>query len=61
MAIAYNFAGAAKAAAVDESDILEAGRTGKLVVHALGNRAVILADDLADWVRSLPVHVVKDK
>ena len=57
MTIAYTIEGAAAATPLGKDRIREAIRTGDLVVHYhpdSGDRPLILADDLRDWIRSLP-------
>lgn len=57
-AVSYSVAGAAKATSIGETRIKEAMSRGDLVCHYNGNRPVILATDLVDWIESMPTERV---
>lgn len=56
--IAYTIEGASEVTPLGQGVIREAIRTGDLVVHYRegGSHPIILADDLRDWIRSLPTE-----
>lgn len=55
-AVAYSVEGAAKATSIGETRIKEAAKRGDLVVHYNGNRPVILATDLVEWIETMPTE-----
>lgn len=57
--IAYTIEGAAAVTPFGEKVIREAIREGELIAHYRrdgGQHPVILADDLIDWIRTLPTE-----
>jgi hypothetical protein len=52
--IAYTSTSAAKATSAKEVDIEAAVRARILPAHEVGNRIVILHDDLVTWIKSKP-------
>jgi len=55
MGIAYTIKGAAAAASVTESHIIEAVKASRLVARRIdADNAVILRSDIQAWVESLP-------
>lgn len=52
--IAYTVPQAAAAAGSSEAELRLAIQNGKLTAHVSGDRIIILADDLASYVRRLP-------
>lgn len=55
-AVSYNVAGAVKATGIGDTTIRQAIAENELVAHYVGNKPVILAADLADWIESLPTE-----
>lgn len=55
-AVSYNLAGAAAASGIGETTIKAAIAKDDLVAHYNGNRPIILAADLHEWVASLPTE-----
>jgi excisionase family DNA binding protein len=53
--IAYHIKDAPAASGTTRTKIYEAIRKGELQARKNGRRTIILADDLAAWVRSLPL------
>jgi excisionase family DNA binding protein len=52
--LAYTIAEACEVSGVGRTTIYKAIKTGKLIARKSGRRTIILADDLAAWLRSLP-------
>lgn len=52
--VAYTIPQAAAAAGSSEAELRLAIQNGKLTAHVSGDRIIILADDLANYVRRLP-------
>lgn len=55
-AVSYNMAGAVAATGIGETTIKTAIRNNELIAHYVGNRLVIRAADLDDWIQSLPTE-----
>lgn len=55
-AVSYNMAGAVAASGIGESTIKAAIRDNDLIAHYVGNKLVIRAADLDDWIQSLPTE-----
>lgn len=55
-AVSFDQAGAAAATGLSERTIRDAIRNGDLIAHYLGKKPVILRDDLAEWISSLPTE-----
>lgn len=52
--VSYSLADAASAVGLSERTLSDAIRDGSLVAHYQGRKALILRDDLRDWIESLP-------
>ena len=52
--LAYTIAEACEVSGVGRTTIYKAIKSGKLIARKFGRRTIILADDLAAWLRSLP-------
>jgi hypothetical protein len=57
-AISYTVPEAAEATGFGETLIRRAVSAGDLELHYFGAKSVLLGDDLAEWVRSLPTERV---
>lgn len=55
-AVSYNMAGAISATGIGETTIKAAIRDNELIAHYVGNKLVIRAADLDDWIQSLPTE-----
>lgn len=55
-AVSYNMAGAIAATGIGETTIKAAIRDNELIAHYVGNKLVIRAADLDDWIQSLPTE-----
>lgn len=55
-AISYTVAEAALASGIGETSLRAANASQELDFHYIGLKAVVLADDLIEYVRSLPVE-----
>lgn len=55
-AISYNMAGAVAATGIGETTIKAAIRNNELIAHYVGNKLVIRAADLDEWIQSLPTE-----
>lgn len=55
-AVSYNMAGAVGASGIGETTIKKAIANGDLIPHYVGNKIVIRAVDLDEWVQSLPTE-----
>lgn len=55
-AVSYNMAGAIAATGIGETTIKTAIRENELIAHYVGNKLVIRAADLDDWIQSLPTE-----
>lgn len=54
--IAYHIKDAVKASGSTRTNIFNAIREGKLPARKDGRRTIIMADDLRNWVSSLPMR-----
>lgn len=54
--IAFTIESGAKATHIGQDRIREAIKTRDLVAHYVGNKAIILADDLREWIETLPTE-----
>lgn len=57
-AVSYNMAGAVAASGIGETTIKAAIRNNELIAHYVGNKLVIRAVDLDEWIQSLPTERV---
>ena len=57
-AVSYNMAGAVAASGIGETAIKAAIAADELVAHYNGNKIIIRAADLDDWIQSLPTERV---
>lgn len=55
-AVSYNMAGAIAASGIGETTIKAAIRDNELIAHYVGNKLVIRAVDLDEWIQSLPTE-----
>lgn len=55
-AVSYNMAGAVSATGIGETTINTAIRNNELIAHYVGNKLVIRAADLDEWIQSLPTQ-----
>ncbi|HSV37505.1 MAG TPA: helix-turn-helix domain-containing protein [Nocardioidaceae bacterium] len=55
-AVAFNMAGAIATSGIGETTIKTAIRENELIAHYVGNKLVIRAADLDDWIQSLPTE-----
>lgn len=55
-AVSYNMAGAVAATGIGETTIKAAIRNNELIAHYVGNKLVIRAADLDEWIQSLPTE-----
>lgn len=55
-AVAYNMAGAIAATGIGETTIKAAIRDNELIAHYVGNKLVIRAADLDEWIQALPTE-----
>lgn len=58
-AVSYNTAGAVVASGIGETTIKTAIAKDELIAHYVGNKLVIRAVDLDEWISSLPTERVK--
>lgn len=56
MSVAYDYDTAASSTGLGRSTIEKAVYAGDLTVHYLGRKPLILADDLREWIASLPTE-----
>jgi excisionase family DNA binding protein len=59
--LAYSILEACEAARVGRTNLYEALRSGQLRAVKRGKRTLILADDLREWLESLPALTPKPK
>lgn len=57
-AVSYNMGGAVAASGIGETTIKAAIRNNELIAHYVGNKLVIRAVDLDEWIQSLPTERV---
>lgn len=57
-AVSYNMAGAVAASGIGETTLKAAIARDELIAHYVGNKLVIRAVDLDEWIDSLPTERV---
>lgn len=55
-AVSYNYDGATASTGIGRSTIERAIKSGDLIAHYVGRKVVIRAEDLDEWVQSLPTE-----
>lgn len=55
-AVSYNMAGAVVASGIGETTLKSAIAADELIAHYVGNKLVIRAVDLDEWIQSLPTE-----